>query len=68
MSKKKTYDDLEKFAKRLIEKEDDFAFYIAYNRGQMFDNVKHMSWYIETVMHEITLEYPKYAHLTIKEF
>jgi hypothetical protein len=42
-------------AKEAIENGDDICYDVAANHGQIFDNVKHMGWFIEEVANELSL-------------
>ena len=46
-------DSLYESAKAAIEAGDDVAYDVASENGQMFDNVKHMQWFIEAVAREM---------------
>lgn len=42
-------------AKEAIERGDDICYDVATNAGQIFDNVKHMKWFVEAVAEELGL-------------
>lgn len=62
---KKTVDELVAKAKKAIENKEQFVFDIADNNGQIVDNVKHMTWFIDAVADQITLDVKAYKHLHI---
>lgn len=45
--------ELLKRAEEAIENEDEICFDVAANVGQMFGNVKHMTWFKEAVAEEL---------------
>lgn len=49
-------------AKKLIEAEDPFCYDIASSHGQIFDNVKHMAWFINAVAEGLTNNNEKQPH------
>jgi len=44
-------------AQQAIDNEDEVCFDVAAEFGQMFANVKHMSWFVEAVAQELSERY-----------
>jgi hypothetical protein len=42
-------------AQAAIDRKDEICYDIAANEGQIFDNVKHMRWFVEAVAEELSL-------------
>jgi hypothetical protein len=51
---KASEDDYVTKARQAIERGDSIAYDVALNEGQIFDNVKHMRWFIEAVADELS--------------
>ena len=63
MSKKATLKDLKARAKVAIDNNEPLVYDICCEYGQDLENVKHMTWFQQTVALQLCHEYKKYNHL-----
>ena len=60
-----TTKDLNQRAINAIERREDCALEIAFAHGQMFDNVKHMTWFIAAVSVWFTVNVKRWSKVVI---
>ena len=62
---KATLEDLENRARLAIARREQVCFDICADLGQIFRNVKHMDWFLKTVMEEFVDTTKKYRHIEV---
>lgn len=63
MSTPKTREDLRRRAEEAIERGEEWCIDLACDNGNLYDNVKHMQWFLRACMQELIDTTEQWSHL-----